>query len=86
MTDAYERSVQEQFNADAARIGRLEAAARNCAEYLEAIVRDDFEDGCDWPDVDGTSWCSKLCDTHGCMKSRSSALRAALAAAKEQQG
>lgn len=73
---------------EAARIKRLEAAAIDCAEYMEAIIEDEFDGGCDWPDLDASEpgqWCSDLCKEFGCMKSRSHDCRAALAAAKEQQ-
>lgn len=82
MADAkYEAAVQRQMNEMAARMAGLRNAALNCAEYLEGIIRDDFDGGCSWPDVDGTHWCSKFCDTHGCAKSRSHQCRVAIAEA-----
>lgn len=56
----------------------LAAAVLNCAEYLDEIIRDDFDGGCDWPNVDGTEWCSRFCEEHGCAKARSQQCHAAL--------
>lgn len=74
------RDENQRLRADVAEISRaLVNAARQSAEYLEEIVKGESEDDCDWPDVDGVDWCSVLCRTYGCAKSRSYAIREALA-------
>jgi len=63
------------------RTDALASIALNVAEFLEEIVADDFDGGCDWPA--DTAACSRLCDDHGCAKARAQECRAALSIAKE---
>jgi hypothetical protein len=68
---------EQQHRAD---VAELIVAARHAAEYLEAIVEGEAEDSCcDWPDVDGETWCCAGCKNYGCAKSRSYAIRALIA-------
>jgi hypothetical protein len=64
---------------NAKAMASLKRAALDCAEYLEGIRADMGE----CPEDSGDDgWCSKLCESYGCMKMRSDHCRAALSKAE----
>jgi hypothetical protein len=75
ITDDMERARLSSAKAEGEMREALERAALDCAEYLEGIIADMGK--CP-VDSDDDGWCSKLCESYGCMKMRADHCRAAL--------